>query len=70
MCIRDSAWAVAESAIDTVAIMSGEKVLLFKQGKDWTLSAQGAIKNAIGAVYDVTADAVEETCLLYTSRCV
>ena len=55
------AWAVAESAIDTVAIMSGEKVLLFKQGKDWTLSAQGAIKNAIGAVYDVTADAVEET---------
>jgi len=53
------AWAVAESALDTIAIMSGEKVWLFKRGKDWELSVQGAIQNAVGAAFDFAATAIE-----------
>ena len=53
------AWAVAESVVDTANIMSGQKVLLYKQGKDWEISAQGAIKNAVGAAFDVAASAAE-----------
>jgi len=49
------AWAVAESVIDVLDIMAGKKVLLFKKGKDWNISAQGAIKNLVGKVIDEAA---------------
>lgn len=40
-------WAVAESVIDVQKLCAGEKVPLFKQGKDWFLSVEGAVENVI-----------------------
>lgn len=62
------AWAVAESAIDTVAIMSGQKVLLFKQGKDWTLSMQGVIEKVAGVAFDATANMLEGVAAEYYNQ--
>ncbi len=41
------AWAVAESVIDVANILQGEKVLLFKNGKDWELSVEGMFSKAV-----------------------
>lgn len=49
------AWAVAESAIDVIMLKNGEEVLLFKSGKDWELSVEGAVENLI----DVAVDTVK-----------
>lgn len=44
------AWALAESVLDVMALCDGEKVPLFKQGADWTLSVEGAVKKAVDKV--------------------
>lgn len=50
------AWAIAESAFDVIDLKNGEKVLLFKSGKDWKLSVEGAINNLIDNVVDAVLD--------------
>ena len=50
------AWAVAESALDVVHLKDGEEVPLFKNGKDWYLSVEGAVAACIEELAAVVAD--------------
>jgi len=47
------AWAVAESALDVVHLKDGEEVPLFKNGKDWYLSVEGAVAQCVDQIAEV-----------------
>ncbi len=52
------AWALAESALDVVSLKNGEDVLLFKTGKDWQFSVEGAVNKLVDVVVDAAVDGV------------
>ena len=54
------AWALAESAMDTYELLSGENVLVFKQGTDWTFSLEGAAKKVVKKVVDTAVTELGE----------
>lgn len=49
------AWALAESALDVVALKNGEDVPLFKTGGDWQLSVEGAVRKCVDVIADTVA---------------
>lgn len=54
------AWAVAESALDVVQLKNNEEVELFKTGKDWQLSVEGAVEKCIDLAADRVAEEVDD----------
>lgn len=52
------AWAVAESAYDVVQLKEGEAVVLFKNGSDWGISIENAVKHCIEKAEDKVEKAV------------
>lgn len=66
------AWAVAESVLDVQALCNGEEVPIFKQGADWTLSIEGAVKNvaeaAINAAVDYGTDLLKDKVTSMTNQ--
>lgn len=49
-------WATAESVLDVIGLMNGEKdIPIFKQGKEWKFSIGGAINTAVDTIItDIT----------------
>ena len=54
------AWALAESVLDVADLLDGEDVELFKQGKSWKLSVEGAVSEVVEEAVDYVADEVTD----------
>lgn len=55
------AWATAESVLDVLQLMEGSKdIPIFKQGKNWKISLEGAIDTVVGKVVDIAVDTISE----------
>ena len=54
------AWALAESALDVIDLLNGEKVIIFKQGADWTISLGGGIKKVVKEAAKYIGDSIAD----------
>lgn len=53
-------WAVAESVMDVLDLTKGKTVVFWKQGTDWSISLDGAIRRVINAAKDKLIDYVRD----------
>ncbi len=54
-------WATAESALDVVALKEGKEVALFKTGRDWQLSVEGAVERCVDIIKDKVIEEAGDT---------
>ena len=53
------AWALAESVYDTMQLLQGNDMLIFKQGGDWNFSLEGGAKEISSGVLGMVGENVE-----------
>lgn len=54
------AWAIAESVWDTDELLNGNKVMVFKQGKDWHFSLENGTKEIIKRISQHIAKGIQD----------
>ena len=55
------AWALGESVLDTLDLLNGEEVLVFKQSTDWSISLEGGVKRAVKGATDIAKEVMKDT---------